>query len=223
MKKVIIFIFVVYFLIIWNISFISASNTINKSDKLKYLKQLVISKNDLKKAKKEKFIDKVDKLLLKIEKDKFEKVFYKITKLKKKNEVIKYLEAKMFFKLLKDINDLDNNINRIYWDSKDNILEWINTKKNIIWWKEGRDIINWWELNDVIIVVWDMTPYNKVDKKQTFEFLWFSLSEINWKNFNINGAPKDINGWEWHDILFITWDIDFSNTKIKSVEEIIIY
>lgn len=76
--------------------------------------------------------------------------------------------------------DKNNNINRVYWDEKDNTLKWLDNKRNIIWWKQLQDSLYWWNLDDVIIIVWDMSKYWKIDTKQTLEFLWFKIEEINW-------------------------------------------
>lgn len=216
-------------------------------EKSKYLKQKIISISNLKKAKQEKYITQLDKIGFSLNEKKLIQVFEKIKKLNKKNDVINYLEAVIYLKINEDINlqelnnnieqknnetslvkeaqefDKINNINRVYWDEKDNILKSIDNKRNIIWWKEWKDSLYWWKLDDIIIVVWDMSNYGKSDTKQTLEFLWFQIQEINWKNFNKNGSPKIIDWWEWYDILFVTWDIDLSKTDIKWIEEVIIH
>ncbi len=223
--------------------FVQTNTTISK-EKPKYSKQLILSKNAIKKAKQEKYITQIDKMLISVKKEKLQQVFDKIQKLKKKNDIIKYLEAKIYLKLLegenntqelntknnevflvKEAQDFDkaNNISRIYWDEKDNTLKVIDNKRNIVWWKQWKDSIYGWKLDDIIIVVWDMSKYKKTDTKQTLEFLWFKIQEINWKNFNISWSPKYINWWEWHDILFITWDIDLTETEIIWIEDIIIH
>jgi tetrahydrodipicolinate N-succinyltransferase len=72
------------------------------TDKSTYTKQLILSKNALNKSSKyKKYISQVDKLVLNLSKEKWEQVLAKIQKLKKKNDIIKYLEAKIYLQLNK--------------------------------------------------------------------------------------------------------------------------
>jgi len=67
--------------------------------KQKYQDKLSITKNNLIKKNKSKTIDKIDKILENLSKVKQQKVFDKIQKLKKKNDIINYLEAKIYLNL----------------------------------------------------------------------------------------------------------------------------
>lgn len=76
------------------------SNKEEKSKlKEKYNKQLILIKMKLKNQNKTKYIKQIDKLLSKLSKEKQEEVFNKIQKLKKKNDIINYLEAKIYLSL----------------------------------------------------------------------------------------------------------------------------
>lgn len=48
-----------------------------------------------------KYISQIDKIVLNLSKEKWEKVLAKIQKLQKKNDIIKYLEAKLYLEINK--------------------------------------------------------------------------------------------------------------------------
>jgi len=109
MKKFlsIIFILLLSFWSIWNT--VSATNNLEwTKSKKEFLKQIIISKDHLEKSSKLKpYIKKIDILIEKLEKIKLEKLLNKIQKLPKKSRnhpiyknLLDYLEAKVFFKIL---------------------------------------------------------------------------------------------------------------------------
>ena len=119
--------------------------------------------------------------------------------------------------------DRKNDINRIQGKETDEVLRWIDTRRNIIWWKEWKDALYGWKMDDIIIVVWDMRSYSNKDTVQSLELLWVPLSDLIWRNFNINWSPKIIDWWAGRDLLFVVWDVDISQTDMKGIEDIKIY
>lgn len=79
----------------------TTNQTIQTKDKSKYLKQRILSSRKLKQIKKEKYITQIDKIVSSTKKEKLEQVFDRIQKLKKRNDVIDYLEAKIYLELNK--------------------------------------------------------------------------------------------------------------------------
>ncbi|MDD3794204.1 MAG: transglutaminase-like domain-containing protein [Candidatus Gracilibacteria bacterium] len=76
-------------------------NTIENFDKNKYKKLLIISQLKLKEAKKEKYVNQINKIVLGTKYDKLKKVFTKLQKLNNKNDILNYLEAKIYLELNK--------------------------------------------------------------------------------------------------------------------------
>lgn len=76
-------------------------NTIENFDKNKYKKLLIISQLKLKEAKKEKYVNQINKIVLWTKYDKLKKVFTKLQKLNNKNDILNYLEAKIYLELNK--------------------------------------------------------------------------------------------------------------------------
>ena len=68
-------------------------------EKSKYQKQKIISASKLKKAKKEKYIKTIDEITEKLSPEKWKLILEKIQKLKQRNEVIDYLEAKIYLEI----------------------------------------------------------------------------------------------------------------------------
>ena len=119
--------------------------------------------------------------------------------------------------------DRKNDINRIQGKETDEVLRWIDARRNIIWWREWKDALYGWKMDDIIIVVWDMRSYSNKDTVQSLELLWVPLSDLIWRNFNINWSPKIIDWWAGRDLLFVVWDVDISQADMKGIEDIKIY
>lgn len=101
-------------IIVWeknkNIVILSKNNSENnkiwmnykiKSYIPEYKKQLLLSKLKLTKLKKENYIKTIDEIIKKLNKEKWEIILEKIKKLQKRNEVIDYLEAKIYLQMNK--------------------------------------------------------------------------------------------------------------------------
>lgn len=73
----------------------------NSKNKNHYSKQLIISRFKIKKLKKDNYINKIDKLIPSIKKDRLELILSKIQKIETKNDVLDYLEAKIYLEINK--------------------------------------------------------------------------------------------------------------------------
>ncbi|MDD5770204.1 MAG: hypothetical protein PHE25_04485, partial [Candidatus Gracilibacteria bacterium] len=90
-----------------NINSIKNSNienkisNINQQEIIKYKKQLLLSKLKLTKLKKENYIKTIDEITKKLSQEKGQIILEKIKNLQKRNEVIDYLEAKIYLQINK--------------------------------------------------------------------------------------------------------------------------